>query len=236
MRERRRLLPGLIAALVLAATTGAAVAAQPYKAEITLKGLDDDELSEAIEAASQLVALQDKPPGSAASLRRRADDDLPRLAEVMHAVGYWTPKLSDKVDTEAKPARVTVTIEPGPALPSRQRHLPHPRGRHAAAVDAQKPGAVGLEIGAPRARPGGEAETKIVEEYARHGRPFAKVTDRKAVVDIAKHTMSVTYTVVPGRPPLSGPLAIKGLDRVEPKLACVAPSPGGKARLTTAPR
>ncbi len=216
MRQGRRLLPWLIAVFVAAASTAAA-ADVPYKADIKLHGLENAALVDALDAASQLVALQDKPPGSAASLRRRADDDLPRLAEVMHAVGYWTPQLSYKLDTEAKPARVTVTIEPGPLYHLASVTFRTPEGGTPPLLDAQKPGAVGLEIGAAaRSAPVAEAETKIVEEYARHGRPFAKVTDRKAVVDIAKHTMSVTYTVVPGPTARFGPLAIKGLNRVEP--------------------
>jgi translocation and assembly module TamA len=213
--EGRRRLAGLIAALVLAATTGAAMAAQPYKTEITLKGLDDDKLSEAIDAASQLIALQDKPPASAAGLRRRVDDDLPRLAEIMHAAGYWTPTLSDKIDLAQKPAQVTVTIDPGPLFHLTSVSFRTPDGSAPPLLDASGAAAVGLEVGSPaRSAPVADAEAKIVEEYARNGRPFAKVTDRKAVVDIATHTMRVSFTVEPGVTAKFGASDITGLDRV----------------------
>ena len=207
----------MIAALVLAATVGTAVAAAvSYKTEITLQGLDDAKLSEAIDAASQLVALQDKPPAGAAALRRRIDGDLPRLAEILHAAGYWTPKLSYTLDLERKPARVTVTIDPGPLFHLASVSFHTPDGGAPPLLEEGGPAAVGLEIGAPaRSAPVADAEAKIVEEYARNGRPFAKITDRKAVVDIAKDTMSVTYTVEPGPTARFGASVIEGLERVE---------------------
>jgi translocation and assembly module TamA len=215
MRRCHRLLPWLVALFIALASTAAA-ADVPYKTEIKLQGLDDAALSSALTGASQLVALQGKPPASAASLRRRADDDLPRLADVMHAVGYWTPQLSYTLDTNQKPARIAVTIEPGPLYHLASVTFRTPDGAVPPLLDAQKPDAVGLTIGAPaRSAPVAAAEAKIGEEYARHGRPFAKVTDRKVTVDIAKHTMAVTYTVVPGPTARFGPLTIEGLKRVD---------------------
>jgi translocation and assembly module TamA len=215
MRPRWRLLPWLIAVFLATAATAAA-ADVPYDVEITLQGPEDAQISAALQSASQLVALKDKPPTSAASLRRRADDDLPRLADVMHAMGYWTPKLSYTLDTGETPARLKVTIEPGPLYHLASVTFRTPEGGAPPLLDAEKPGAVGLEIGAAaRSAPVAAAEGKIVEEYARHGRPFAKVSDRKAVVDIARHTMNVTYTVEPGPTAAFGPTTIEGLKRVD---------------------
>src|SRR5712671_4225734 len=108
------LLVGLLATLV-AAPAWADIA---YKAAIKLEGLDDSALLDTLKAASQLVQLEDKPPPSNAALRRRAEDDLPRLKEVMQVAGYWTPTITYALDVgnEAEPkgkAKVTVTIDPG---------------------------------------------------------------------------------------------------------------------------
>src|SRR6185437_7773233 len=59
------------------------------------------------------------------------------------------------------------------------------------------------------------AEQRITEQYGHDAHPFAKVTDRKAVIDVATHTMAVTYTVDPGAAVRFGPFAIEGLSRVD---------------------
>ena len=207
---------GLLAALLGAILPAVAWADVEYKTEIRLEGLDDAKLRDALTAASQLVSLETKPPVSNAALARRAEGDLPRLAGVMHAEGYWTPKISYAISAE-KPARVTLTVEPGPLFDLRKVVFTTPSGAPATLLDQLGPAAFGLEIGGPaRSAPVAAAEARIAEQYARNGRPFAKVTDRKAVVDVAKHVMDVTYTVDPGPVARFGALKIEGLSRITP--------------------
>ncbi len=206
------LLVGLLASLVAAP----ARADVPYKAEIKLEGLDDAKLLDTLKAASQLVQLEDKLPPSNAALRRRAEDDLPRLKEVMQAAGYWTPTLSYALDLRAEPAKVTVTIDPGPLFHLASVTFRTQAGETPPLLDKLGPGGVGLEIGGPAASaPIVAAEQRIVDEYGRNARPFAKVVDRKAVIDVATHTMAVTYTVDPGPTVRFGPFAIQGLKSVD---------------------
>jgi translocation and assembly module TamA len=209
----------VVLALAAAFAASAAVLAAPevkYKTEIRVQGIEGTSVSDALKAASQLVALKDKPPQSNAALRRRADDDLPRLAEVMHAQGYWLAKLSYALDTKEQPYRLTVTVEAGPLFHLASVTFRTPTGAQPPLLDTLGPGAIGLDIGAPaRSAPVAAAEGRIVEAYAHNGRPFAKVTERKAVVDVAKHTMSVTFTVDPGPQVTFGPLTIEGLKRVD---------------------
>ncbi len=210
------LLVGLLATLV-AAPAWADIA---YKAAIKLEGLDDSTLLDTLKAASQLVQLEDKPPPSNAALRRRAEDDLPRLKEVMQAAGYWTPTLSDSLDLGAEPATVTVTIDPGPLFHLASVTFRTQAGETPPVLDNLGPGGVGLEIGGPAASaPIVAAEPRIVDEYGRNARPFAKLVDRKAVIDLATHTMAVTYTVDPGPAVRFGPFAIQGLKRVDREFA-----------------
>src|SRR5216684_1642031 len=210
------LLVGLLASLV-AAPAWADIA---YKAAIKLEGLDDSTLLDTLKAASQLVQLEDKPPPSNAALRRRAEDDLPRLKEVMQAAGYWTPTLSDSLDLGAEPATVTVTIDPGPLFHLASVTFRTQAGETPPVLDKLGPGGVGLEIGGPAASaPIVAAEPRIVDEYGRNARPFAKLVDRRAVIDLATHTMAVTYTVDPGPAVRFGPFAIQGLKRVDREFA-----------------
>src|SRR5215469_18473208 len=83
-----------------------------YRAEIT--GSEDNELTDLLEKVSELKTLEDKRPVSEEALRRRADRDLGRLADAAHSLGYWDAGFSYDVDTEADPAKVTVTVTPGP--------------------------------------------------------------------------------------------------------------------------
>jgi translocation and assembly module TamA len=204
-----------LAVLLALAGAAPAFADVEYKTEISVTGLKNTQLTDALEAASQLVALQNKPPPSNAALRRRAENDLPRLVEVMHAEGYWSAKPDFRLDTTKKPEQVTVTIDPGPLYTLASVAFRTPDGAEPALLRSLGSGAFGLEVGGPaRSAPVAAAEPQIVEQYAHNGHPFAKVTDRKAVVDVAKHTMSVTYTVDPGAPAKFGPVTIEGLKDV----------------------
>src|ERR1700679_2453770 len=83
----------LVLALVLAAAAiGPAAADTPYKIDIAIEGAKDSKLVDALTGASQLVSLKDRPPASSAALRRRAEEDLPRLQSVMQAECYWQAK------------------------------------------------------------------------------------------------------------------------------------------------
>lgn len=213
----RQRLSFLLLAAVLASLAAPARADVEYKPEIKLVGLKDKQLSETLDAASQLVQLKDKPPASNAALRRRVEDDLPRLKDVMQASGYWTPTLSYALETGAdEKAKVTVTIDPGPLYHLASVAFRTPSGETPPLLQKLGPGGVGLDIGGPAASaPIVAAEQRITEQYGHDAHPFAKVTDRKAVIDVATHTMRVTYTVDPGAEVRFGPFAIEGLSRVD---------------------
>jgi len=207
-----------LALATLAAVTlaKAARADVRYETEIELKDLKDKTLSRSLKDASQLLRLEDRPPPSNAALRRRVEDDLPRLNEVMQAAGYWLAKLSYAIEAEGEQATVKVTVDPGPLFRLASVDFRTPEGGPLPDLEKLGPGSFGLEIDGPaRSQPIVAAEQRIVEEYGRTARPFAKVTDRKAVIDIATHTMRVTYTVEPGPTAKFGPLDITGLARVD---------------------
>jgi translocation and assembly module TamA len=202
--------------LAVAMWIGAARADLPYKVDIV--GMDDSQVESDLEASSQLVRLNDRPPSSEAALRRRADADMPRLKQVVEAAGYRAAAVDYAVDTATKPAKVTVTVAPGPLYRLDAVKLQTPDGGMPPGLDAVQPGAFGLEIGGPASSaPVLAAEAKIVDAFAQRGRPFAKVADRRVVVDHGTRTMSVTYTVEAGEPANFGAMTVDGLKTIDPR-------------------
>src|SRR5436309_16131760 len=110
MRLRRLFLTVTLATALIAGP--AAHADLTYRAKIV--GAADSELADLLDSVSELKTLEDKLPASEEALRRRADRDLGRLADAAHSLGYWDAEFSYDVNMEAEPARVAVTVNPGP--------------------------------------------------------------------------------------------------------------------------
>src|SRR5690349_1633503 len=69
-----------------------------YKAEIV--GVDDSHLADLLAEVSQLKTLEDRVPASREALRRRAEEDLDRLKEAAHSLGYWDARFAYDIDFE----------------------------------------------------------------------------------------------------------------------------------------
>ena len=211
MRGRRF---GLTVALVTALVSGAGARADlNYRAEIT--GGEDSDLAGLLDKVSELKALEEKPPASEEALRRRADRDLERLADAAHSLGYWDADFSYDVDTSAETAKVTVTVKPGPLYHLASVKVLGPDGQPLTIPqDGTK---LPLKPGDPaRTAPIVATEPALVAAFGDSGHPFAKVDNRKVEIDRGTQTMDVTYTVNPGPVMRFGPVAIAGLERLNP--------------------
>ncbi len=202
------------ALLVLCWLGGSARADISYSTKIV--GVDGA-LADKLRDSSQLVALQDRQPSSTAALRRRADDDVPRLVQVLHDAGYWAATVDVQIAVQEQPVKVTVQVDPGPLYHLERVTFVTPDGGTPPLLPDYNPSAFGLEIGGPAlAEPVLTAESRVLSTYADRGRPFAKITDRRVVIDDGTHTMNVTYTVDAGSEARFGPSKIEGLKNLEP--------------------
>jgi translocation and assembly module TamA len=211
MRVRRFLLTVvLFTALV---PGGAARADLNYRAEIT--GAEDSDLSSLLDKVSELKTLEDKPPVSEEALRRRADRDLERLADAAHSLGYWDADFSYDVDTSGETAKVTVTVKQGPLYHVASVKVLGPDGQPLSIPhDGEK---LPLKPGDPaRTAPVVATETALVAAFGDSGHPFAKMDNRKVEIDRDAKTMDVTHTLDPGPVMRFGPVAISGLERLNP--------------------
>jgi translocation and assembly module TamA len=187
-----------------------------YEAKIV--GADDPDLADLLSEVSQLKTLDDRLPASEEALRRRADDDLDRLKEAAHSLGYWNAQFSYQIDTGgADPAKVTVTAAPGPLYRVAAVEVRGTDGRtFAVPADPAAP-PLPLKPGDPaRAAPVIDTENALLSALGHAGHPFAKAAERRVVVDHDSRTMTVTYTLDPGPPVHFGPAAISGLERLDP--------------------
>jgi translocation and assembly module TamA len=189
----------------------AALADLPYRAEIT--GASGD-LADLLAKVSNLKTLAKRPPASSEALRRRAEDDLGRLAEAAHSLGYWSAQLAYAIDATTEPAVVTVTVEPGPLYHVAAVSVLGPAGQPLALPPSAAP--LALKPGDPaRTAPVVAAEAALVAAFANNGHPFAKALDRRVVIDGGAHTMTVTYRLDPGPVRRFGPVTVRGLQRLD---------------------
>lgn len=204
-----------ILALVAATSiAGFARADVPY--EVSFDPTGDDDLDAAIEAASQLSALEDRAPDSEAALRSRIADDRQRFDTVARAFGYYDDQVHIALDVKQQPAKVTVTVTPGPQYILASAVITGPDEKPLQPwTPSLTPADMGIEIGKPAlAGPVAAANDRIEHRFREKGFPFASVTQRKVIVDHATQRMDVVYMVDPGQSALFGPTTITGLEDV----------------------
>lgn len=214
--------------LTMLAAAPMAWSAVPY--EVVLPELQDDELAGALEAASNLVTLQDDPPPGPTGLVRRARADLDRLRQVLRSLGYYEGTVSIALDgvslddpavfdavadaSEDNPARAEITIEPGERFTIGQLTIEQPEDPAAPEVAIDRD-ALGVSEGNPAtAQSVLSAQNRLVRQMREQGHPFAEVADRTAVVDFATREMEVTFSLAPGPRAELGPVSFEGLDHM----------------------
>jgi translocation and assembly module TamA len=209
----------LVAAGLGVLCLGAPVSADiAYETGIDIRGAEDAELSDLLADVSQLKKLEeDKKPASEEALRRRADDDLERLKDAAHSLGYWNAQLSDEIDLTSDPAKVTLTVTPGPLYHLSAIEVRRPDGKPLnMPLDPDAP-PLPLKPGDPaRAERVVATENALLAALGHQGYPFATKTDRRVVVDHDTQTMAVTYTLAPGPRMRFGAASISGLERLDP--------------------
>lgn len=211
-----RLAGSLILPLLLLTAVPTTAAAQETPYTVELQGLDDlGELRGVLEEVSRLVALREQPPPSPIGLRRRAEADRDRLAAALRSEGYFGAVLDIDVDTGGSPARVAVRVRPGPRYTISGVTIRTPSGEKLPGGGIA-PAAIGLEPGSPaRGAAVLDAQDRVLAALAAEGYAYARVLDRKVLVDHAKQGMDVTYEVLPGPQVQFGEVSVTGLSQVE---------------------
>ncbi|WP_372623511.1 autotransporter assembly complex protein TamA [Falsiroseomonas sp.] len=211
MRFPSRLPLLLLLSLLIAAPAATQQPTLRYQASFVPTG--EQALDSALAEASQLRALAEDAPVDAYGLVARAEAEPARLEEVLHAEGYWAPRIEIRIAGEpaatpglaarleaASPEQVPVEVrvEPGPRYTYRRLAL------RAATPEGRAPVAA-LELpaelapGEPaRTDPVLDAEAALLDALRRAGHPLAAIADREVVVDHDAQAMDVAWTLAPG--------------------------------------
>ncbi len=205
-----------MAAVVGVAAMAASGAAAAVQYDTVFEGAPTSALAGDLEAASQLVTLAKSPPDTLTALRVRAEGDVARLKRLVDAAGYWDSALTFDIASSAPDhATVTVRVQPGPLYTLAGVEVVGAAGQMPP-PPLPKPDDLGLTIGGPaQSAPVLAAEPKLARAYQTRGYPYAKVADRRVVVDHGTRTMAVTFTLDPGPQATVGATTITGLQRLE---------------------
>jgi translocation and assembly module TamA len=209
---------GLVTLLVVGGMAILPVSAQQTPYEVTLTGVEDSSLRDLLQGVATLFRLTGQPPPSPIGLRRRADADRERLLAALRSVGFYDGKVDIEIDTSVEPAKVDVVVTTGPAYKFDRITVAGAGGvaLEGAPITASD---LGIQVGdTALAATVVAAETRMTNRLAERGFAFAKVTERKAVVDHETRTMDVTYIIDPGPLTRYGDVKVQGLDRVTEQL------------------
>ena len=222
----RLFLTSVLAAIAL--SVGGAWA-QPVGYTTSITGVDG-ELEQAIADSATLFALQGEAAPALSALVRRAEDDIDRVTRALRAFGHYRgtvevtiaglaprdPGLAEAIAEVAGPVAVTLAVDPGPQFTVASLELRDAADDTATLPEEIDRSGLGVEIGGPaRSDAILAAEAVLARRMRRLGYPFARVADRRAVVDFATGTMDIAYLLEFGPQAQFGTIAIDGLEQVD---------------------
>ncbi|MFH1148394.1 MAG: autotransporter assembly complex family protein [Pseudomonadota bacterium] len=189
-----------------------AVPAVGYTAEIA--GAPGKKVRDLMESVSKTVNMQDKPPATLNLLRRRAEEDIPTLLQVLRSQGYYGGEIDVEVNERTRPVPVIFHVRPGPAYVLEAVQIERVGTQP---VELLSAGEVGLQTGKPAdAREIIDAEETLARQLRREGFPSPRI-ERQVVVDHTTKKVRVAYRVDPGQLAYFGQTVITGLETISEK-------------------
>jgi translocation and assembly module TamA len=184
---------------------------------VEIKGIADRKLHTVLEEISNTVLLRkERPPSTLPLLRRRVQQDIPRLLKALKAEGYFRASVTADIDTKAKPIRVTFQADPGPAYLLKSVDVQTSGNETVPGLRLPDAKALGLRLGErARARAILDAQEELFFMLKRQGFPFPRIVDRRVVVDHAAGSVEVTFRLEPGPSARFGHTKITGLESVD---------------------
>lgn len=178
---------------------GAALAQATIPYTVHFRGITDEALVTTLRNASEAVARVDRPPASILILRKRVEDDVARLREVLAGAGYFGSRVTPHVDEAARPVRVMFSVATGPQYKLAGVDIAPAEGAADIADLVPAPAALGLETDAPVGVAQILAARDKLRAALRHkGYPYPKIREPEVTVDHQAQTVRAGYQVDPG--------------------------------------
>lgn len=203
---------------------------------------DGASLKKQMEAISDLLRLKDEPPDGVLGLERRARADAATALQLLHAQGYFDGAVSLDMQTETRPAKVALRLDPGPRYTVKETRITYAPApvipaalRHAsrAATYSGISALWGSPIRQPLPPPDfspviaqlprhtpAVADTilaaveRLPENLHRRGYPFAAITATRYLLDRETRTLDVEVDIDPGPPATLGDIRVTGNEHV----------------------
>ena len=189
--------------------------AEPLEYEVIFEGLPEGTTKGILEEISETRRLIDQPPTSIRRLRRRAEDDVPRLLQALRARGNYRAKIEVEIDEESSPITITYLFDAGPVYEISQVviEISPPTEDD---IDLPSPNQLNLKKG-KRASSIKiiEAETQLLERVRKQGFANAALGERTVIVDHDNDLMDITFRLNPGPKIYFGETNITGNEDVE---------------------
>ncbi|MDF2549317.1 MAG: hypothetical protein K0S07_384 [Chlamydiales bacterium] len=208
------------------------------KLRVEIEGVHDEEIKSFLKELAKKRYDGSGPAPSAALLARRAESDIHTLLEYLKSQSYFSAHIDYSIDAEKDPPRLKYSVHLGPAYPIEEITIQgSPPLSKVLFLDVllAKEKAQSLDypynllslkkIGLQKKDPAKAslilfAEKQIESTLKDAGYPFARVIDRKVLVDVEKKTASVGYLVTSGPELKFGQIEIKGLETIQERLLC----------------
>ncbi len=187
----------------------------PIVYSVYIKGIQDSGLIELLRSVSDSVERKDYPPPTRLLLEDMARDDTGKMEKVLRARGFYTGTVTSEVKEDKDKYAIIFSVKTGtPFLLGKIRIIPAGNSRVTEAK-LPSPAEIGLMEGnAGTAKSIISAGEKLLSLLRDQGYPFAKISDRKVIVDYATRSMEVSYQVDPGGRMVFGKSNISGLVNV----------------------
>lgn len=225
MHGKTKLLSGgslfsLLPTVILCLATCPAVASSGevgVRYRVEFSGDLDKSILNDLKKISDTVRERDRFPATTTLLRRRAEDDVPVIRQVLKSHGYYDSEVEVDIDPVSRPVLLTFRIDPGPRYRLESVRYEMVEG-DSGSLELPDPPRLGLSKNEPaRARPVLDARAKLLEHINERGYPFARI-DERVVVNHVRSSMAVAFWIDTGPLIRLGDVDIRGLETLEPQL------------------
>lgn len=190
--------------------------------EVQFRGIEDEKILKLIHSLSQLEKLKNKPPSSPLGLKKRAEEEIIKIQEILNSEAFYEGKARFSIEKGGE--LVIITIDSGPLYPLagfKVIYLQNDKPFSSPDFCPPTLEAIGIELGKsalPETILNGE--DALLDKLNLQGYPFATIKKRDVAVDQKEKKVFVTIEAELKNLAYFGPITLKGLERTCKSFFC----------------